>query len=288
MRNIINEKLAISEDSPIRVRHYDYERFSYPWHFHSQYEIIYFSKGRGTRFVGNSVQRFAPGDIVLIGPELPHYMKSDELGKGAENTRYQGTIVQFEKNFMYHAITHYPQFTRIRKLLEDASKGIYFPIENNAAIRKLMYRLPSRKGIEQFIELLQILKLMAESQSRQFIASVDSENSPVFDYSRIDKILVYLNKHYNRDISLAEIASIAAMNPSAFCRFFKQKTGKSFKAYVADMRVSYACKLILHESMSIAQVSSECGFETISYFNKTFKKHTGHTPTEYKSWMLNS
>ncbi len=288
MRNLINEKLTISEDSPIRVRHYDYDHFSYPWHFHSQFEIIYFSKGSGTRFVGNSIQRFVPGDIILIGPELPHYMKSDEVEGTSPKNRYQGTIVQFEKNFMYHSISHYPQFTRIRKLLEDASKGIIFPVEGNAGIRKMLYRLPSRKGIEQLLELLQILKLMSESPNRQIIASVDSENSPVFDYSRIDKILVYLNKNYNRDISLTEVASIAAMNPSAFCRFFKQKTGKSLKTYIADMRISYACKLILHDSMSIAQISTECGFETISYFNKTFRKLTGHTPTEYKAWMLNS
>ena len=104
--------------------------------------------------------------------------------------------------------------------------------------------------------------------------------------SRLDKILAYLNQHYTRHMDLNEIACLAAMSPASFCRFFKSKTGKTLKNYLSDMRIGYACKLLALDNMNISQISTECGFDTISHFNKSFKKSTGFTPTEYRKKIL--
>ena len=288
MRKIMNERLAISKSYPLRARFYDYKHFTYPWHFHSEYEIIYVKEGTGTRFVGNNMEEFGPGDFLLIGSNLPHYMKSDEVYLSEDSIlRVKGTIIQFEQEFMHHSINNYPHFIKIKNLLEDSQKGVYFNTRSSTKLAELLDRIPTETGIDQITSFLQLLKEMSEVTQRKLISTSDFINDVPYTVSRIDKIISYLNKNYTRNISLNEIASFAAMNPTAFCRFFKSETGKSLKNYLLDMRIAYACKLLLlKDDKNIMQISTECGFDTISYFNKTFKKSTGHTPTQYKEMML--
>lgn len=283
----MNERLPISESLPLRARFYDYPCFTYPWHFHSEYEIIYIKESTGTRFVGSNNGKYASGDVMLIGSNLPHYMKSDEAYHADDSMlRVKGTIIQFEKDFMYHAINHYPHFVKIKKLLDDSQRGVYFPARATARLRVLLDTIPLETGVDQITSFLQLLKEMTAIKVRQIISSADFSNDTLYDTSRIDKVISYLNKNYNRPVHLAEVASLAAMNPTAFCRFFKSKTGKSLKNYILDMRIGYACKLLLMDHLNISQVSVECGFDTISHFNKAFKKNTGYTPSRYKEIMV--
>ena len=289
MRTIINERLPISKSSPLKARFFDYEHFSYPLHFHSEYEIIYIKEGTGTRFLGNSITKFQAGDILLIGSNLPHFMKSDEeYHSGNTDLRVKGTIIQFEKEFMYSAINHYPHFIKIKNLFQESQRGIYFAAANFPKLQDLIEKIPLENGLNQLMLFLEILKEMSETENRQTISTTDFVNETIYDTARIDKIISYLNKNYTRNISLDEIASFAAMNSSAFCRYFRSKTGKSFKNYILDMRIGYACKLLLMEDISISQLSIQCGFETISHFNKTFKKNTGYVPSQYRKTMLSS
>lgn len=289
MMKILNERLPISKSSPLKARFFDYEHFSYPLHFHSEYEIIYIKEGTGTRFLGNSITKFQAGDILLIGSNLPHFMKSDETYHlGNADLRVKGTIIQFEKEFMYYAVNHYPHFMKIKNLFQESQRGIYFAAANFPKLQDLIEKIPLENGLNQLMLFLEILKEMSETENRQTISTTDFVNETIYDTARIDKIMSFLNKNYTRHISLDEIASFAAMNASAFCRYFRSKTGKSFKNYILDMRIGYACKLLLMEDISISQLSSQCGFETISHFNKTFKKNTGYVPSQYRKTMLRS
>ncbi len=289
MRAIINERLPISKSSPLKARFFDYEHFSYPLHFHSEYEIIYIKEGTGTRFLGNSITKFQAGDILLIGSNLPHFMKSDEAyHAGNTDLRVKGTIIQFEKEFMYYAINHYSHFIKIKNLFQESQRGIYFAASSFPKLQDLIEKIPLENGLNQMMLFLEILKEMSETDNRQTISTTDFVNETIYDTKRIDKVISYLNKNYTRNVSLDEIASFAAMNSSAFCRYFRSKTGKSFKNYILDMRIGYACKLLLMEDISISQLSSQCGFETISHFNKTFKKNTGYVPSQYRKMMLSS
>ncbi len=280
----MNEKLSISETEPLKARFYNYERFTYPWHFHSEYEIIYFQVGTGTRYIGNNIEPFVPGEVLLIGPNLAHYMKSDEY----QPKGLKGTIIQFEKDFMQHAISNYSHFAKIKKLLDESRNGVVFSSFSNDDLYAVLNKIPAEKGINQIISLLETLKLMSENESRKKLSTSEPTEISISEHPRFDKVISFLNRNYNREIKLEEIASVAAMNPSAFCRYFRNKTGKTLKNYIAHMRTSYACKLLLTQNMNISQISNECGFETVSYFNKTFKEKTGYTPTEYKYLMLKS
>ena len=287
MKTIMNERLLISESAPLNVRFYDYNHFTYPLHFHSEYEIIYIKKSTGTRFIGNNITRYEAGDILLIGSNLPHFLKSDEIyHSGNNDLRVKGTIIQFEKDFMYYALNNYPHFIKIKKLLHESQRGIYFNPSKAQKLQSLLEKIPLENGINQLLLFLEILKEMSETEHRKTISTTDFVNETIYDTARIDKVISFLNKNYTRNVSLEEIASFAAMNAAAFCRYFKSKTGKSFKNYILDMRIGFACKLLLMEDISISQLSSKCGFETVSHFNKTFKKNTGYVPSLYRKMML--
>lgn len=288
MRQIINEKLPISEANPIKARHYDYECFTYPWHFHSQYEIIYMKEGFGRCFVGDCIEEFHAGDLILFGTNLPHYMRSDDVFcNGQPELRTRGTIIQFEQNFMEYSIEHYPQFHQIRTLLEEAERGIRFPRQDDAKLAEAAYGFPVLKGFNQIAQLLDLLQEMANTPSRKVLASPHySEKFPAMGDKRIDKIISFINSNYTRKIRLDEIAEKANMNPTAFCRYFKENTGKTLLQYVMDMRVGYACKLLAVGNMDISQIALECGFDSITHFNRTFKQWTQLTPTQYRNNVL--
>lgn len=311
MRKLINEQLRISESNPIKARRYDYDRFTYPWHFHSQYEIIYVEKSSGLCFVGDCIERFAEGDVVLLGPNLPHYMRSDDAYRGDDpRLRVQGTIIQFEENFMQYSFGHYPQFRRIRLLLEEAGRGVLFrtaatsfsaastetaasaettvstgtAAETGDTVRERMSVFPRLTGFCQLTGLLELLQAMALFPSKRLLASpCYYEQFPTAGDKRIDKVISYINSHYTRPLRLDDIAGMASMNSSAFCRFFKDATKKTFLQYVADMRIGYACKLLTIGDMEVAQIAVECGFDSIPHFNRVFKQLTGLTPTQYRS-----
>lgn len=284
-RQLINEQLLISESSPLKARFYDYNHFTYPWHFHAEYEIIYFKEATGTCFIGNNMERFESGGFFLIGSNLPHYMKSDEVYHAADSKlRTKGTIIQLEQDFMQYSIRHYIQFAKIRKLLEDSQRGVYFPAGCSGKSIELLESIPAETGMAQMLSILQLLKEMSENNYK-IVLPPSEQIIEIHGNSRIDKILAYLNQYYTRQLELTEIASMAAMSPASFCRYFKSKTGKTLKNYLIDMRIGYACKLLALDNMNISQVSIECGFDAISHFNKSFKKNTGLTPTEYRNRM---
>lgn len=168
MRQIINEQLQISESNPIKARYYDYDRFTYPWHFHSQYEIIYVKKSCGRCFVGDCIERFSEGDVVLFGPSLPHYMRSDDAYHGDNpRLRVQGTIIQFEENFMQYSFDHYPQFHQIRVLLKEARRGVVFHTADAGPVRDMVSAFPELKGFGQITGLLDLLQALAVSVPRR-------------------------------------------------------------------------------------------------------------------------
>lgn len=288
MRQIINEQLQISESNPIRARHYDYDRFTYPWHFHSQYEIIRVEKGCGRSFVGDCIEQFSGGDVILFGPNLPHYMRSDDAYHcGNPLLRVRGTIIQFEENFMQYSFDHYPQFHQIRSLLKESRRGVVFHLPESSPIGRQVSAFPELNGFAQITGLLDLLQSLALFARKKVLASpCYYEKFPTAGNRRIDKIISFINSNYTRPLRLDEIAEMANMNSSAFCRFFKEVTEKTFLQYVMDMRIGYACKLLTIGDMDISQIAVECGFDSISHFNRMFKQLTRLTPTQYRNQIM--
>lgn len=281
---IMHEQLSINANRPVIARHFDYSRFTYPWHFHDEFEIIYTKEGFGERYVADHMECFSSGDLILLGSNVSHYMKSaPDYYCGNPALRVKGVVIQFEREFMAHAINNYIELTLVKILFEKSQRGLHFPYPENGELTELVEKLPSCKDLERITRLLHLLDKMASFKSIRMLGSPYCSSSiPAYTDSRLSKVLSYLTLNYTKSICLKEVASKVAMNSSAFSRFFKEKTGKTFMEYIIDMRIGYACKLLANNTMNISQICMECGFNTISYFNKTFKRSTGFTPSDYK------
>ena len=285
--NMMHELLSVDKSYPIHARFFDYQHFTYPWHFHPEYEIIYVRQSTGTRYVADSIEQFADGDLILLGQNVPHFLKSDpEFEKGQDGLRACGVIVHFEQDFMQYAIENYPGLAGIKALFHEAKRGVCFSCDDNSQLTELVETLPLLSGMAQIMALLNLLEQMWLSTARRPLATEFFYNHlSLSTDKRIEKVLSYTSFHYKEDISLKTIAALASMNAAAFCRYFKQKTGKSFKQYIIELRVGYACKLLANQQMTIFEVCVECGFNSLSSFNLIFKRVTGFTPSNYRQKM---
>lgn len=281
---LLHENLNLDRGSPVKIKWCDYDYFKFPLHFHNEYEIVYILKSTGTRFVGNSIQPYSAGDLVLLGSSLQHmYRSAPEYYKNDKDLRVHAITLQFSKDFFDHAISNYPEFNNIKKLLLKSKRGIYFHKNANQRIRSKITRALDLTGLPLLLECLQILSLMSTTNKISLLNREDSESTSEFIEAdaRLVKVLSFIKREYNRQLTLKEIAGVAGMNQSAFCRFFLTKTGKTCTEYIHSLRINYACKLLLEGKWTITEICYECGFNNISNFNRQFKRTTKHSPTDY-------
>lgn len=284
MAKIMHEKLNLSSGSPIKIKWCDYDHFKFPWHFHEEYEIVYILKSTGTRFVGNNIELFSDEDLVLLGSSVPHMYRNDiQYYQNDPKRRVHAITLQFSNDFFQHSLQQYPEFSQIKNLLEEAKYGVYFNKNANILIRQKITKALHLTGLDLLLETIRILSLMSKSKDKRLLSDESEENitSPGDNDPRIIKVKAFLHREYMRHITLKEVANIAGMNVSAFCRYFLEKTSKTCMQYINELRITYACKLLLERSLTITQICYEVGYNNISNFNRQFKKITGHTPTEY-------
>lgn len=276
---MMHEHIDFPGRSAIKVKRREETAFTYPWHFHNEYELLYVIEGTGTSFVADSIQQFESGDLVLMGSNLPHFWKNDE---DVNRKKVKYIVIQFPNDFLYDQISKYPEFYLIGNLLETSSRGIRFQPQVVKQVSKSIMKIAKTKGIERIILLLKVLQDLAKAKHYEILAGEYYQlNNFKMDGDRLTRVMHFVNTNYQHNIKLEKVAEMAHLHPSAFCRFFKEKTGKSLLEYVNDMRISYACKLIIEHKQTISQVCFEAGFNNLSNFNRIFKKQTGYTPTEY-------
>jgi AraC-like DNA-binding protein/mannose-6-phosphate isomerase-like protein (cupin superfamily) len=279
----MHEQIVFPGRSAVKVKLREMPHFTYPWHFHPEFEILYVIEGSGTSFVADSIEEFQSGDLALIGSTLPHFWRSDEkyINSGGK-LKVKYIVIQFPNDFLKDEIANYPEYHSIGDMLERASKGIRFSPEFARKIENKIMKLSKSDGFERIIHLQELLHALAKTVDYRLLAGeFYHQENHTFTNFRLTKVLQFLNTNYQRKIELETVADIANLHPAAFCRFFKEKTGKSLSEYVNDMRIGYACRLIIEGKLSVSQISYESGFNNLSNFNRTFKKHTGYTPTNY-------
>ena len=252
------------------------------WHYHEELEIILFHKGAGTQFIGDSVRKFKAGDIVLIGSDLPHYLMYDQqyfFDKGQEPCT---TVIYFRESLFGERFLSLPECRKIKLLLEKSARGIMLsgsPAENLAQhIRKLL----SAHEMFRMTALMELLAVFAELQQTDLLSSAGFKyDKSSLEAERINAVYNHSLKNFRRKIDLNEISSETGLTPNSFCRYFKKATGKTYKEFLNDIRIGYACKLILDNKLSVKQICYECGFNNFSCFHKYFRETTGYTPQNY-------
>ncbi len=277
------EVINYPADSSFLIKYDDFAHFTFPWHFHDEYEIVYIIKSFGKKFVGDSVEEFGPGDLSLFGSKLPHFYMNDQVFyQNDPNFMVNAIVVQFPPGYFPQTQLLRPEFGSVKKLLNRATVGLSFLSETAVIGGGILREMLRASGMERHLLFVKLIDYLGNSESlniakQDYTNSIDDLGEP-----RMAKIYRFTTRNYNRKISLEEVASIAGMNSSAFCRYFKQKTGKTFAQFVNELRINYACKILKHGNQTVVHICDEAGFNNLSNFNRQFKSFIGKSPSEYR------
>jgi AraC-like DNA-binding protein len=267
------------------VKEESFEYNDFPFHFHPEYEIILILESSGQRFVGDSITNFTAVDLCMFGSNLPHKFHSKGL---SSKDAVSQIVIQFHENFLGMGFFERKPFQKIRDLLQRSSRGICFTGETRQMLTERITELPSQNPAATIIEVLQILHVLSLSHNYFLLSSPGfiHHSSSDEESTRMGKVYDYILQNFKRDLTLEEVAAIAYLSPSAFCRYFKKFTRKTLSEFLIDFRIGYACKLLQNNNMGISQVSGEAGFNNVSYFNRKFKAMKGKTPMEYQKHFI--
>ncbi|OIN60253.1 AraC family transcriptional regulator [Arsenicibacter rosenii] len=252
----------------------------YYWHFHPEYELVYIEGADGPRHVGDHLSRYSGSDLVLIGPYIPHL----NFDYGVR-TGYRKVVVQMQPDFMGMAFAQTPELSDIARLLEQARQGIAFDGKTKQEAGQRLLRLHSVSHFRQLMELLAIFQLLATSAEAMLLHSRPVEQAyNQRQQDRIQQIYRFIDQHYQRRMEVSELADLTNLTPAAFCRYFRQMTRMTFTEYVNQYRVVQAKKGLL-QGRSVTEACFESGFESLSYFNRVFRRVTGQNPLQFKKDM---
>lgn len=284
------QKSKIPEGKSFVIRELIAPFFDVNWHFHSEYQLFVVLKGRGRRFIGDHMQNFKEGDMVLTGPDLPHLWKNDKAYHDLDQKLgTHGIVIYFPDNFLNNSVFQLEEFETIANMLKKSVRGIEITGETNLQVKDLMKALLEEKGLPSLISLLKILQTIAESADCKLIADAAYINTnKESEKDRMGHVYEYVMQNFQGKVSLEEAAQLSNLSVSAFSRFFKSRVNKSFSDFLTDVRISHACKLLHESDLNISEISYECGFFTLSNFNKLFKERIKMTPIQYRKEFLNA
>ena len=277
-------KVIPSQDGSVQIRHEQARYFANPWHFHPELELTLVLKSTGTRFVGDSIGYFTADDLVLLGSNLPHYWKNDNQYYRSEDKNAEAIIIRFAEDFMGKEKFTLPEMQELQELFLKAKRGLLIKGNTQRRVKKLMTQMLSQNGLLRLITFLQILNLISISDDIAYLTSkgFNCHLNPRHE-NRMNTVYNFLTSHYREKINLEDIANQAAMNPSAFSRYFKQCTGKSVTEFLQERRLGHACKMLIQTNKNISEIIYDSGFQSQTHFNKLFVKVNNLTPAAYRA-----
>ena len=278
------QDLPFPIDSHIHYYIEDLPHFIVPWHYHPAIEIMYITRGIGTRFVGDCIEQYEEGDVCMIGPNLPHEWRNDDAYFDKESGLRATCICLFFKREIFDPnFIRLPEMNNIRDLIERSRRGLKFTGNSKLEITRFIRSSVNDVGVRKVTNLLTLLELMATSTEYELLASVGFTNSVNSeDFERFNKVYKFLVKNFATSIRLEEVSTLVGLAPTAFCRYFKERTKKTFVEYLNEMRIGYSKKLLLENKMKISTISGEVGFPNLSNFISQFKKVTGMSPSQFQ------
>ncbi len=254
------------------------------WHYHPELELIHIEQGSGTQFVGDNISSFQNGDLLLIGPNLPHYWRCDEKYFDRESQLYaQATVVHFSEDIFGKSFLDLPENKSISELLVKARLGMKISGAGTQTVKKLLKDLLNQTNGNSIIALLQILERLSHCTGVELLTDTPYlHDYDQFDTDRINNIYQYSLSNFQKKISIEEISEVANISPHSFCRYFKSRSRKTYSQFLLELRIGHACKLLSEAKLPIAQVCFESGFNNFANFNKYFKLHIGKSPMQYQ------
>ena len=255
--------------------------FDFPLHYHEEFELNFIQNGQGAkRVIGDHIQEIDDLELALVGPNLQHGWFTHKL-KGQQ---LHEITIQFHRDLMDEKFLQRNQMSFIRKMFEKSLRGILFSRETTEAIMPRLFALTEKHGFDSVLDLLSILHDLSTSRNMRTLSNTSFNNTETISYNsrRINVVMEYLNKNFQKEISLSEVAKLVAMSEVAFSRFFKLRTGKTFVDTLNEVRLGHASRMLIDTTQSVNEIAYRCGFNNMSNFNRIFKKKKNCTPKEFR------
>jgi AraC-like DNA-binding protein len=272
------EKIYNSTHASFKVMHLEVETFDHPYHYHPEFELTLITAGSGHRFVGDHAETFMPDDLILLGKNLPHCW----LDFGQSKHPVSAVVLQFGEACFGRDFFELPELYKIHQLLKRSGRGIRFHSPDPGLLQSVR-TIPDLSGADQFIAFLSLLNKLSNTTDFYLLSATEYAMTQTdTKFNRIDKVFEYVSGHFRSGIDLSATADLVHMTPSAFCHYFKKYTKKTFTQYVNEVRIGYACKLLMETGMNVSEVCYQSGYNSLSRFNKCFKKIMKRTPLNYR------
>lgn len=256
-------------------------KFDFPLHYHEEFELNFIKNAKGAkRVIGDHIDEIDDLELVLAGSNLQHGWFTHKC----KSEQIHEITIQFHRDLFDEKFLQRNQMSFIRTLLERSLRGVLFSKETIQAIMPRLMELPQKHGFDSVLELMSVLHDLSISRNIQTLSNSSFSNVETISYNsrRVDKIMTYLNNHFDKNVSLGEAAKIAGMTEVALSRFFKARTGKTFVDTINEVRLGNASRMLIDTTNSITEVAYKCGFNNMSNFNRIFKKKKDCTPKEFR------
>jgi AraC-like DNA-binding protein len=272
------EKIAAGPSSFTAFQRNDPE-FSFYWHYHPEFELTLIVDSHGQRLVGDGIADYGPGDLVLLGPNVPHSWRSGPV-KSSAGEVHRAVVVQFREDFQGQRFFELREMENVARLLRHSSNGLAFGhTETGAKVAHYLQKLPSVSPAKRLVLLLTALVDLASESKAQVLSSLRVRPiCRLADQQRIDAICVYLNDHFEEEIDFKKLSERFHMDQASLCRFFKRATGRTMTAYLNELRVGAAAQLLINTDESVLDIAFRVGFGNYSNFNRQFKRIKGFGP----------
>jgi len=280
MKAILEDVKSNQGVSSFYAFRYQVPFFQFKWHYHPEFELTYIVKGNGYRIVGNSYETFSDGDLVLLGSNLPHTW-SEKLEEGINS---EAVVIQFSLEFILPFLV-FNESSLIKKMLDNSYRGISFE-KDDQLISKIV-ELTTISGMDKILKFLSLLDDLSKKQLSPIAPNTFHNVVSKKSEMRINKVCLFIQNNFYHKMYLKESADLIHLTESNFCKFFKKATGKTYSDYVNEIRINETCRLLIQTDKTVSQISFECGFETLSYFNRVFLYKKEMTPSVYRKMNTN-
>lgn len=266
----IHENLVLQIDEGIHF----YDKL----HQHEEIQLSLIVRGQGKLIVADSIHQFTPGDIFVIGRNCPHLFQDNGLAKDSCKM-----ISLFFTSYTFgEAFFNNPELEELSLFFPNAESGFQL-LTKKSKVAQLLFKISETDKFNRFLLFLKLLKKICQAKTKVLTKFVYPKTISLNEGQRMRTIFDYVIHNFQSEITLDTIASMAHLTPNAFCRFFKQRTNKTFFQFLIELRIEHACQLLMNQSdLSIIEVSDASGFNSISNFNRKFKALKGTTPSEYQ------
>lgn len=267
------------------IRHDILPHFGTIWHYHPEIELHYLIKGEGVRFIGDHIDHFRENDMVLLGPNLPHTWKCNEIQPGENHV--EALVLHFHPECFGKEFLTISETQEVLKLLQLSKNGLIIHGDTKEKIKAQMEAMKDTDGLEKLIHLFGIFRILVSSDDYNMLSNSFAYNKlNKIDESRMDKVFSYTLKSFKEKIVIEEVATLCNLSTTSFCRYFKMITNKSYFDFLTEVRLNHACRLIIDSDLTMQHIAVESGFENTSNFYRHFKNFKGITPTAYRKGLV--